>query len=363
MKPLLMGGTAFPIGKLNKNGWGIPDDESVIESVIETLKTSKVRICAASVDNKEHHCDFSDDDTSNIGEIRDAWRENDNINVKVAVTNENAINKFETNEWGKTWSPYGFAEQLDPDGWVRGKFINKSLTFVSNPAWDEDGGNILYASKKGLHSYVELEASSNKVFDDLGDIVSDDKLTGNKGNEPNGTQNDDIDPYSELIKQLTEKVEFESHRNDALDAQFKDLLENGFSKKDEEPKEDPPSTDPVGFIPEDKVNAMIKNAMEQERNRVEKEIALTEYKRVYENIGLEVTPTDVERLSDNRITASDIERELDSVKQVYSKYNKTAIGELNEPNYSANNKDKKKPDPKDYQGDVSGWTLGTPDQW
>ena len=36
-------GTAFPLGKINKNGWGIPFSEA--DNIISSLKNSVLRIC------------------------------------------------------------------------------------------------------------------------------------------------------------------------------------------------------------------------------------------------------------------------------------------------------------------------------
>lgn len=40
---LFIEGTAFPLGELNKNSWGVPPSEA--ENAISSLKNSVIRIC------------------------------------------------------------------------------------------------------------------------------------------------------------------------------------------------------------------------------------------------------------------------------------------------------------------------------
>ncbi len=351
---MYMEGTAFPIGTLNKNGWGLADIPTVIESAINSLKASKVRICPIN-DDSEHFCDFNNDDTTNIGNVIDAWRDDDNIKIKLKITNENAIEKFNSNEFGMTWSPYGFAKTIDDDGFIRDEYVNKSITFVSNPAWNETYGNPVSAAiekkvfDKELQSYIELQAS---------EIFEDKNMPDNENKEENSNIDEQDEPViNETIKRLEEMFNTEKTRNDTLSEQLQKLIK----ETPDEPDINEEKESGDGNIPENTVNEMISNAIIQERENVQKEVAIENYKQTCDSIKLEVKSEDLERFSDSRFKAKDINRELESIKSVYSKFNKTPIGVENEPTYSGKTNEKQK-NPEDFQN-IVGWTVGTPEMW
>ena len=354
MTKMYMEGAVFPIGLLNKNGWGLADEPSVIKSTIETLKTSKIRICPIT-DDSEHSCDFNNDDTSNIGNIINAWRENDDIKVKLVITDENAVKKFNSNEFGTTWSPYGFAQTIDDDGFIRDNYINKSLTFVSNPAWNKTYGTIVAASeekpvfeKDKLHSFIELQAS--EIF---GETMPDEDII-DETEQTEQTEQTDVTVNETLVK-LEELYNTEKSRNDELATKLEVFMQE-FKK---EPDQSEPANE--GTVPEAIVTEMVNVAIAKERESVQKENAIKTYQDTCKNIGVEIKPEDIERFSSDGIKANDINKELELITKIYSKYNKTPIGVTNEPTYSVNEKKETKT-PTDFQN-ATGWTVGTPDMW
>ena len=59
---MIIKGTVYPIGVINKNRWGVPDEEDVIASIINSLKSSKAKICPSCADHStQHWCDLTDD--------------------------------------------------------------------------------------------------------------------------------------------------------------------------------------------------------------------------------------------------------------------------------------------------------------
>lgn len=380
---ITMEGTIFPIGKLNKNGWGIPDDENVIESVIESMKSAKLRICAARTGESEHHCDFSNDDSSNIGKIIDIWRMDNEIRGRVEVTKEDAIENFINHSYARTWSPYGHGV-LDKDGWVKDKFEGKSLTFVNTPAWTNSGVDALYASHSGLQTYSDfnlvgndtsnvvepsflevneekklfasesagenfeslgVKMPENNVIDDIEDNIEDGVENPEDGNS---LSNETLNRLEELYKAKTEQDE-------KIETLTKLLEEkNNVGNKPEPEEED------SKLIPASKVEDMVNSAILREREKVNKEVAVSKYKDLCDKIGIEVKQDDIVRFNSERLTADDINREADSILNVYSKFNKTAFSANKEPSYSTQKKNEKRPE--DYQN-RSGMTVGTPDMW
>jgi len=135
-KPLIIEGPAIPIGKKNKNGWGIKESE--VKNVVESLKRAVVRVC--SRDN-EHACDENNDPFAEIGRVVDVRVENGFIKPQVAITDRFAKIKIEDGTWEPNWSVYGIAHGGSENGWAKNVEI-KSLTLVRFPAWEEATFNI-----------------------------------------------------------------------------------------------------------------------------------------------------------------------------------------------------------------------------
>lgn len=140
-------GTAFPLGIINANGWGVPFTE--IENAIATLKSSVVRVCSRM---DPHGCDVMGDPFSEIGHVVDAWREGDDIKVKAEITDSIAAQKIEDSTWKNNWSVFVGFNDVDAGGWVHG-IAAESITIVNDPAWETSTWKVVSASdgsKKGI---------------------------------------------------------------------------------------------------------------------------------------------------------------------------------------------------------------------
>ena len=87
-------GTAFPLGEINKNCWGIPFSEA--DYALSSLKNSFLRICPRDA---PHECDFSEDPNAEIGRVIDAWREGSEIKARSLVTDSVAERKIQDGTW------------------------------------------------------------------------------------------------------------------------------------------------------------------------------------------------------------------------------------------------------------------------
>ncbi len=155
-------GTAFPLGEINKNGWGIPFSEA--ENAISSLKDSVLRICPR---DSPHECDFSEDPNAEIGRIVDAWQEGSEIKARASVTDSVAERKIHDGTWENTWSIYSLADSID-DNWASGVQA-RSLTLVQNPAWEQATWNIAAAEEgkvavRNIHQF-KIIASGDPVTD------------------------------------------------------------------------------------------------------------------------------------------------------------------------------------------------------
>lgn len=140
---LFIEGTAFPLGVLNTNGWGIPFAEA--DNAIKSLKTSVVRICSR-VD--PHICDLMGDPNSEIGHAVDAGRDGDDVTCKAEITDSIASQKIEDGTWKPFWSIFAGIQEIDSGGWAHGVVI-ESITIVNNPAWEGAKWSVVSASADG----------------------------------------------------------------------------------------------------------------------------------------------------------------------------------------------------------------------
>ncbi len=158
-------GTVFTIGKLNANGWQIPESE--VANAIETLKTSVVRICSS---RDEHACDRDGDRFSEIGRVVDAWREGEQVVARAHITDSIAARKLKEGTWRPTWSLFGTG--VHKDGRIHHLNI-ESLTLVREPAYGEAeftlaGSAIANASKvKVIQLEDETAAYTQEEVDEL----------------------------------------------------------------------------------------------------------------------------------------------------------------------------------------------------
>jgi len=361
---LLLDGPVFPIAQKNRNGWGIPFDS--VDSAISSLKTSVVRICPSIFGESEHHCDLSGSRKDEIGKVVDAYLDNNEVRAVVEITDSVAIQKLRDGTWQPTWSVFG-SGQRDSDGWVHG-YTNESLTFVKNPAWENAKGEIIFSASedeqlevKNLKSYITLGLNQDK--EDLSKyyasiLNSDDFLTDN----PSSTIIDNI--KGETMTDTVESTSTESVKNILIDTVESTPTESvDFEKviasKDEEiaklkeqikamEKVQAAAITPETF--ETVVASRIETALKAERERIEKEHALTEYKNLCAS--LEITP-EVERFQSEKFSASDVRMHIDLLKKIAGKHEHV---EASVPMYTST-PEKKEETPESFQNE-SGWTVG-----
>lgn len=166
-------GTAFPLGEINKNGWGVPFSEA--DNAVSSLKNSVLRICSRDA---PHECDFSEDPNTEIGRVIDAWREGSEIKARASVTDSVAERKILDGTWENAWSIYSLANSID-DNWASGVQA-RSLTLVQNPAWEQATWSIAAAEEgkvavRNIHQFKIIAS---------GDPVTNNKDNSNSGGDP-----------------------------------------------------------------------------------------------------------------------------------------------------------------------------------
>lgn len=143
---MLISGDVLPIGKLNSNGWGIPDSKEEIDSIVSTLVDKAIPICPR---NEPHGCDY--DPKSEIGRVKHAWF--DPLTKKIRAIGEIldpvAIEKIKSGVWKKNWSVRVAVSEKDKDGWIR-KPVAQNLTIVPKGAWGDANWDVLASSDSGL---------------------------------------------------------------------------------------------------------------------------------------------------------------------------------------------------------------------
>lgn len=344
----MLDGPVFPLAQKNRNGWGVPLDS--VDSAISTLKTSVVRICPSIFGESEHHCDLSGSRKDEIGKIVDAYLDNNEVRAVVEITDSVAIQKLSDGTWQPTWSVFG-GGQRDSDGWVHG-YTNESLTFVKNPAWENAKGEIIFSASedeqsevKNLKSYTTLGLNQDK--EDLSKyyasiLNSDDFLTDN----PSSTIIDNIkgETMTDTVESTpTEGVDFDKvvASKDEEIAKLKEQIKT--MEKVQAAAISPDTFETV-------VASRIDVALKAERERIEKELALTDYKNVCAS--LEIAP-DAERFNDEKFSASDVRMHIDLLNKVAGKRENVEAGA---PMYS-NTPEQKGETPESFQNE-SGWTVG-----
>ena len=345
---LFLDGPVFPIAQKNRNGWGVPHDS--VDSAISTLKTSVVRICPSIFGESEHHCDLSGSRKDEIGKIVDAYLDNNEVRAVVEITDSAAIQKLSDGTWQPTWSVFGGGHR-DSDGWVHG-YTNESLTFVKNPAWENAKGEIIFSASedeqsevKNLKSYITLGLNQDK--EDLSKyyasiLNSDDFLTDN----PSSTIIDNIkgETMTDTVESTpTEGVDFEKvvASKDEEIAKLKEQIKTM-------EKVQAAAISPETF--ETVVASRIDTALKAERERIEKDLALTDYKNVCAS--LEIAP-EVERFQSEKFSASDVRMHIDLLNKVAGKRENVEAGA---PLYTPT-PEKKGETPESFQNE-SGWTVG-----
>lgn len=314
-------GTAFPLGTINANGWGVPFTE--VENAIETLKTSVVRVCSRM---DPHGCDFVGDPFSEIGYIVDAWRNGDNIEVKAEITDPIAAQKIESGTWKNNWSIFAGFIDIDAGGWIHGIAV-ESITIVNDPAWDTATWKVVSASdgtKKGfritssfhfkktasktageimpdeVEELKEKLAEAEKELEELKAKLQEPKDPKDLGNGEDGGDGGDAGALEKEIGELKASKE-------------------NLKKQIEEDKKLIASLqlEKAKMIPISELESRIAAALDKYDNEIaeklERDNAFTAFASVRESYGLETKPDDFKNLS-----ASDLNRlaeDLGSLKK------------------------------------------------
>ena len=344
----MLDGPVFPLAQKNRNGWGIPLDS--VDSAISSLKTSVVRICPSIFGESEHHCDITGSRKDEIGKIVDAYQKDNEVRAIVEITDSTAISKLSDGTWEPTWSVFGGGVR-DSDGWIHG-YTNESLTFVKNPAWETAKGEIFFSASKdeqlevkNLKSYITLGLNQDK--EDLSKyyasiLNSDDFLTDN----PSSTIIDNIkgETMTDTVESTpTEGVDFEK----VIASKDEEIAKLKKQIKTME-KVQAAAITPETF--ETVVASRIDTALKAERERIEKEHALTDYKNLCAS--LEIAP-EVERFQSEKFTASDVRMHIELLNKVAGKRENVEAGA---PMYTPT-PEKKGETPESFQNE-SGWTVG-----
>ena len=344
----MLDGPVFPLTQKNRNGWGVPLDS--VDSAISSLKTSVVRICPSIFGESEHHCDLSGSRKDEIGKIVDAYQKDNEVRAVVEITDSAAIQKLSDGTWQPTWSVFG-SGQRDSDGWVHG-YTNESLTFVKNPAWESAKGEIIFSASeddqsdvKNLKSYTTFDMYQDK--DDLSKyyasiLNSDDFLTDN----PSSTIIDNI--KGETMTDTVESTPTEGVDFDKVVASKEEEIAKLKEQIKTMEKVQAAAITPETF--ETVVASRIDTALKAERERIEKELALTDYKNVCAS--LEIAP-DAERFNDEKFSASDVRMHIDLLNKVAGKRVNVEAGA---PMYTPT-PEQKGETPESFQNE-SGWTVG-----
>ncbi len=360
---MFLDGPVFPIAQKNRNGWGIPHDS--VDSAISSLKTSVVRICPSIFGESEHHCDITGSRKDEIGKIVDAYQKDNEVRAVVEITDSTAISKLSDGTWEPTWSVFGGGVR-DSDGWIHG-YTNESLTFVKNPAWETAKGEIFFSASedertevKNLKSFTKLglnqdKEDNSKYYASI--LNSDDFLTDNPSstiidNNKGETMTDTVEntPTDTVESTSTEGVDFEkvvASKEEEI-AKLKDEITKLKEQIKTMEKVQAAAITPETF--ETVVASRIDTALKAERERIEKEHALTDYKNVCAS--LEITP-DAERFNDEKFTASDVRMHIDLLNKVAGKRENVEAGA---PMYTPT-PEKKGETPESFQNE-SGWTVG-----
>lgn len=346
---MFVDGPVFPIAQKNRNGWGVPHDS--IDSAISSLKTSVVRICPSIFGESEHHCDITGSRKDEIGKIVDAYQKDNEVRAVVEITDSTAISKLSDGTWEPTWSVFGGGVR-DSDGWIHG-YTNESLTFVKKPAWETAKGEIFFSVSedersevKNLKSYTTLglnqdKEDNSKFYASL--LNSDDFLTDNSFSDTIETSKGDFMVDTIIESTPTEGVDFEkvvASKEEEI-AKLKEQIKT--MEKVQAAAISPDTFETV-------VASRIESALTAERERIEKEHALTDYKNVCAS--LEITP-EVERFQSEKFSASDVRMHIDLLNKVAGKREHVEAGA---PVYTPT-PEKKGETPESFQNE-SGWTVG-----
>jgi len=295
-------GTAFPLGKINANGWGVPFTE--VDNAIATLKSSVVRVCSR-ID--PHGCDVMGDPFSEIGHVVDAWREGDDIKVKAEITDSIAAQKIEDSTWKNNWSVFVGFNDIDAGGWVHGIAV-ESITIVNDPAWPTSTWKVVSASdgtKKGIRitseffirkaaAKTEGETTSEETVEELKKKLADAEkelaelkakaLQGETGDGGNGGEGGDVAALEKEVEELKAS-------NAKLEKQIEEDKKLIASLQVEKAK-----MVPISEL-ENRIAAALEKHDKEIAAKLERDNAFAAFAAARERLGLETKPEDFKSLS------------------------------------------------------------------
>ncbi len=298
---VIIEGTAFPLDKINKNGWGVPASEA--GNAISSLKNSVIRVCPRDA---PHGCDFSEDPKAEIGRILDVWKEGKDVKIRADITDSIASQKVEDGTWPNTWSVYGHSQKLT-DGWVEG-FAARSMTLVLDPAWEDAKWGIA-ASESGGYAVRTIQSFS-LIASQAGDPVAEE----NNNQDPSGG---DPSP-EEKIEQLEQTVADRDKEIEDLKKNSSDLTaaneELGKKVKDlekivashEKNKATSVPMEKVQELIETKANEIAASAIDKHKEDLRRSTAFEKLSAARKELDLETKADDYQHL-----TAADLEKLAD----------------------------------------------------
>ncbi|MDP2216412.1 MAG: hypothetical protein Q8J68_03885 [Methanolobus sp.] len=287
---VIIEGTAFPLDTLNKNGWGVPASEA--DSAISSLKNAVIRVCPR---DSPHGCDYSEDPKAEIGRVLDAWKENDRIRARAEITDPVASQKISEGTWPKKWSVYSKAAALK-NGWAHG-VTNRSLTLVTNPAWDESTWEIA-ASDDGQIGI--------RFFEQFSIVASvDDTMTENNTPPTGG-----VSP-AELDKQIADKqkeIDDLKASNGTLTEQITTLTTEVEGLKTVAASKDAELSRRITM---EEAQKLIASAIAADKEVRDREAVLEKLTAARKELSLETRPEDYKNL-----TAADLEKMVDEFGKI-----------------------------------------------
>jgi hypothetical protein len=299
---VLIEGTAFPIGKKNANGWGVPASE--VDNALASLLNSVVRICTRDA---EHGCDLIEDPNTEIGRVVDAWYSGDEVKIRAEVTDSTARQKIEDGTWEPAWSVYGTAEN-EEDGWVQG-YQNRSVTLVRNPAWEEATYSVAAAKQA---DYLVF-SSKYTIQTPGGEPMTDENNLNENGNPAEGGENPEatLEQLQNEIAERDKQIEELKNNSSKVEASNTKLqkkveeLEQVLASREKEKATSVPM-EKVNELIETKANEIAAARIKEYRDELQRTAALEKLTAARSELGLETKGEEYKHLS-----AADLEKLAD----------------------------------------------------
>jgi hypothetical protein len=291
---MIIRGIGIPLGKINRAPvkWGIKNSPSEISRILKQAPGKKLHICKECFENVSdaHACDF--DPRSEVGEIVKVTHniKKNTVDFDVKVTNELISNKIATGQIKKSWSPYVSAERQDDDGWLYNNEFG-GLTLVNNPAYDECTFDVVYTAEGGDNTSNEeenttedtKEESKKKGFEDVNGKPKEENVTISKK---------DFEALMARVASIEEKT------------------------KEEEKKEDP-APQKTDMSEKYLTPEQVQEIIAQDREKMNKENAINEYRAVAHSAGIKIVEEDTEAMKN--LPLAQIQKLTSNIRSLSSK--------------------------------------------